>query len=423
MINYLWVGPPASREHGVICGQDTFGPKQFNGEHCNFWCLAEYAEHYHAVFADNKNVAVMPIEPYLAELISSTNPQITDYATRTLALFKILLSDERNRVRDRVTAKELLSFLLCFTEGGYVADSNVLLKDPAKLIARDHFSIPCFNTSGSFSMFNIDFWMLYSPPLFERTRLTLELHIDAIEALEQQYAKRTPAANNTERVKQAYTIEAFFALLGQATLSSPANRAGIELLATRGRGSSDAERYIDALSVEKHLFNTHKHATVLNQAFMYVQSLNFSALTHLLTSGEDINQTMDLKPFNNITLLHFAVWHKKPEAIPYLLSHKIDTSRQLTYTDIGKLFTASELAMHYYEAKLASGAPDATVFLQCYELLAAHADATETISASCGGGSASSLASSRLRLMPKAKPESEPEPERKPPPYKLFLHV
>ncbi len=395
MINYLWIGPPASRAFGVICGQDTLGPKLYTGETCNFWCLAEHAAHYSEVFKDDDNVTVMPIQPFLAELAVSDDEIIADYARRTQVFFDTLLSDDRNRVRDRVTAKVLFCFLLLYTRGGYVADSNILFNDPAKLTEREGLAIPCFNPSAGLRLSNVDFWMLYSPPLFERSRLTLHQYLDALGRLEARFTTRTAEENNTYPAKLAYTLETIFSLFVQPTLGSAPMSEGVELLAVRGKGEF-CTRYIDTLGVEKHLFNTHKHDARLDQLFLYIDRLNIPVLTHLLRSGEDINQTTDIDPYSHLSLLHYAVWQKKPESIRFLLDMGIDLTRQATRVKDGETqrFTALEFAQLYYDARMSKGAADADDYKHCLELLKAH-------TADVG------LAGDRLRLMPAPVKETD----------------
>lgn len=337
-INYLWIGPPASRETGVISGQDSIGPMTFKGENCRFWCLVAHADHYKTVFARQDNVTVMPIEPYLSTCAS-------DEAKRTQALFLKLLSDDRGSVRDRVSAKELFSFFLLAQSGGYVADSNVLLKSPELLAEYDCFTFACYSTRRTL-LADVDIWMMYSPPRFERTLLSLQELIAAFEGLETRgdttATAPVPGLFKTKDLNNAYSDASCRALLAPGL-----DQTGYWKISQENEG--DATAKLLGIGAEKHFFNTHRPDAALDQAFMYLQAGEFEALSYLLACGEDINQTMNQAPMQNLTLLQSAIWRQNPDAVAFILEHKPDLSKKATYGS--RNFTAAQFITFLLDLK------------------------------------------------------------------------
>ncbi|MDF1796918.1 MAG: hypothetical protein P1U63_10320 [Coxiellaceae bacterium] len=334
-INYLWVGPPASRRTGVISGQDTIGPMNFKGENCRFWCLATHADHYKETFSSQDNVTIMPIEPYLDACASDDANPLADEAKNTQTFFLKLLSGDRGSVRDRVSAKELFSFFLLTQSGGYVADSNVLFKNPELLVERDCFTFPCYRIRRAYPS-DVDIWMMYSPPGLERTLLSLQKLITSFTHIEARKTRPATAASRmfvSPKEHNTHTTAALLALLAPG-------RDRTDVWMTSQKTEHDVTAKLLTVGAEKHFFNTHKIDATQDQAFMYLQANELEALSYLLTHGEDINQTMNQLPIYNLTLLHSAIWRQSPDAVAFVLEHKPDLNKKAIHG--GRGYTAAQ---------------------------------------------------------------------------------
>lgn len=150
-INYLWIGPPATKAAKLEEGMDVSGPIQMAQKNkdnkIKFWCLKEYAVHYEKEFKD-KNIEVCAVEKLLEEKFKNA-----DKAKAVEKFQEIMiehLKKDRNKIRDRVMVKNALSILLLRLYGGYVMDTNntpIDSVDSVSLPAHHGFKFPLVEIS------------------------------------------------------------------------------------------------------------------------------------------------------------------------------------------------------------------------------------------------------------------------------------
>lgn len=339
-ISTIWVGPPASRDSGVVFGQDEFGVRQIaKTTAIKFWVLNEYIDTFKAKFADQPNITVRPIEAVVATTIKhARDVRIVAYATWIETAMASMLAPARNRVRDRVTIKEMVAFLLLHQLGGYVLDSNICPTTEGKSITfrtYDKLMLPAFKPAIC-SGLDMDVWMMYSPRHHARTLSSclrfqsLCEHSEFIHSIE-GYSRR------------------FYSLAGSNITSATLDLAhSLALPNMKGVGTWEARHdrstgiaTIDDLGCEKYYFNTHKYTHLQNEALFLIDAGRIKHLQILLDAGEDINQTHTHKPWYNYSLVHAAIHSKRADVLAFLLSKKPDLT--IAARCEGKSYTALQL--------------------------------------------------------------------------------
>lgn len=329
-INIIWIGPPASRETGVVCAHDEWGTTQVAKHNTvKFWVLNQYADAYREKFADHPAIKIRSIESIVSTVAKSgSNADIAAYANWIQCQMKRLLSKERNHVRDRVTVKNMVAFLLLYHLGGYVLDSNVCPMNsdkPIQFKAYDKFMFPKYKEriyGGS----DMDVWMLYSPRHFNRALrscLRFQSLTDQAETTHQRegYSARYHTLCGSNVVSAA---------LDRATVYSLPNLTDTDGWAAKCDHTTGIAK-VPELLCEKYYFNTHKHQAHQNQAFFLIQANRPIELQRLLKSGDDINQTVSSPPWRNYSLLHAAILWKSTEALSVILHHNPDMTLRANY--------------------------------------------------------------------------------------------
>jgi hypothetical protein len=170
-LNYIWIGPPPVAMEATDPAIDTYGPqemakaaKQSNTDYqVNFWCLHNQIQYYQEAFKGS-TIEVKSIENFLKD--ASDHPPIM--LKKLNEMKNTILTDDRNRNRDRVTFKCLFSLFLLAVKGDYVLDTNIRpIKnnhDKFNLNLQRHpeFRIPALNEVVE-NAEDTDCWMMYAP--------------------------------------------------------------------------------------------------------------------------------------------------------------------------------------------------------------------------------------------------------------------
>lgn len=148
-INYVWVGPPATKSSSDQPGSDiayVIEMMKFCKNPATYFCLDKHVEHFRALFAEKQvQINVESIESFLKKMTRSQDAEISLYAKKMLEILGIQLGPARNEIRDRVFFKDAFTFFLLAAQGGYTLDTNLRIVDPAKtftLEACDQFKAP-----------------------------------------------------------------------------------------------------------------------------------------------------------------------------------------------------------------------------------------------------------------------------------------
>ena len=337
-VHILWIGPPATRESGTICGQDTFGASQMaTDQPVNFWVLAEHVADYEEIFTKRPNIIVKPIEEAIASAgATDENKTIQAYADFVENMMSLLLNPKRNKVRDRVTIKDMMSLLLLSHYGGYVMDSNVGPANPdspTTFYPHDKLMFPAHKTP-VVDGFCMDIWLMYSPKGHARTLKSCQRLMASSEAAEVLHKE----TGYSERYDSALQHTIINAVLDIDAFGEPPNLEGVEYWAGIQK---PGVTIIPDTNLKKYYFNTHCHGTALNQAAFFIYNKYHNALKKLLAAGDDINQVCDVDDYTNLSLVHMAILYGNQSMLKTVLSYHPDLN--LKCTKKGRHYTALQL--------------------------------------------------------------------------------
>jgi len=169
-LNYIWIGPPLETNKENTFPIDTHGPKemdlaikQYPGQYkINFWCLEAQVTHYQTQF--DPSINVLSIEKFVTDMQATDSVR----ATKMNLIIQSLLDSARNRIRDRVTVKDLFSLFLLSARGDYTLDTNILPMKKAdssyqiNLPRHDVFKVPAIHFPVRQAE-DIDCWMMHAP--------------------------------------------------------------------------------------------------------------------------------------------------------------------------------------------------------------------------------------------------------------------
>jgi hypothetical protein len=201
-ISFTWVGPPPKE----LKGHDTAGPEQFilhfnttefsNATHAMFFFCLQQFEAYYQDYFKNKPIAVMSIETYVTKISLLSDEEDNQRANELRYLMRLLLSNKRNSIRDRVSIKNQFHYFLCYYQGGFVFDSNI---KPAKqfktLLNYSHFVAPRVPwTNASELETTLDVFALYSPQRDLLAKQVCDRHMTGLLKIEFTYTEKKSRA-------------------------------------------------------------------------------------------------------------------------------------------------------------------------------------------------------------------------------------
>lgn len=343
-INYIFVGPPtiqflknlnsstSNRPTTAITsisslpsGHDTKAPMQMAKKldpeqyRVNFWCLDEHEKFYEKALSSK--IYTRPIRDYLSN--EKTNPklkqpEIKSAADKVLQVMDTLLKSNRNRTRDRVTVKNILSLFLLMCEGDYVMDSNVRPSEEHKLnLPRyDKFYLPYLSAPHNV----IEVWMMYSPLNHPVPAAAFNYFYNAWLNAETIFAREGYSANYHKN-------------MGIIIVSAVAEGCR--------HGSYDCWRApfqscvsLTTIGVNKYYFNTHKFGVMENVPAIFRAAVSHNpVLLKEAANEESINLQVNTEISANETPLHWALENKNLPAVQFLLTQgaRIDLAAKYKY--------------------------------------------------------------------------------------------
>jgi hypothetical protein len=364
-ISFSWIGPPAQ-----LNGHDTDGPDQFikrfhsssfsNSTHeLSFFCLKKYEAHYKAHF-QRQPIQIHAVEEYLQKVLSSSDdPAVLTRAQELLSLMNVLLSSERDSIRDRVTLKNQLHYFLGYYQGGYLFDTNI---KPA----RDFRTLKCLNEFTIVSLCglkkpaelrDIDVYAFYSPVKNELIKDVFDTHLEGLKFIE---------AIHLNKRAQAYYLDIAFNLMS-TMFESWRIHGGSYWISIKISPKSDA---IPSLGVIKEQENTHKYE--LRKTYDREMELIDAVLNHGLFKGtllagfprrisQLILQYVDKEereqlhhqltgfrlPHHSYHDIFFQIEGKNYEKVQEYLNNGFDLQTQVTITEPNSRMIKNETILHF----------------------------------------------------------------------------
>lgn len=154
----VWIGPPVFDKggHDVFSTEtiDNFSKNLKNIPQKVFFCQSAYKAQYEKYFREkNISVYVMSVEDELNNFRNSQQSQqwLKAVTNDIQAIYaEIILNNERNTIRDRVSFKVIMSFWCMAIYGGYYIDSNVYAINSCLTFPSDNcFHYPIFKIEDS----------------------------------------------------------------------------------------------------------------------------------------------------------------------------------------------------------------------------------------------------------------------------------
>jgi len=129
-LNYIWIGPYKGNSSDVD-GPISMSLVQNSDYKINFWCLEQFQNQYKRHFSRQgyyaKEITVISIETYIKSLSSRIIDHNEKMLLNTARIFINQIADKVSScyIRDIVNAKNLISLLLLYYRGGFIADSSI----------------------------------------------------------------------------------------------------------------------------------------------------------------------------------------------------------------------------------------------------------------------------------------------------------
>jgi hypothetical protein len=199
IVHYIWVGPPP-KETGGEPGHDVLGPVKMaslnSSNPLQFWCLEEQQQKYIERFKQYKNITVVAIESFL-KIRQSKESIFFAEAAATMTILSEHLRLERNTVRDKVSVKNIFSLFLLLSQGGYVADTNII---PATSVRE--ISLPTLyelyvprSYNPDLQRYQIDYWIMYSQQAGLNIKTAFDCYVSRWQQVQKIYDQEKYSEN------------------------------------------------------------------------------------------------------------------------------------------------------------------------------------------------------------------------------------
>lgn len=312
-LHYTWIGPPPDnkgvRGHDVTCVKRMAEINQTNP--IKFWCLEAQAQHYQDEFKSHPNVEVCAVEAQLRE-DSLYETQYQRYAQVIHELMRMVLSDERNTVRDRVTIKDAFVTYLLMRHGGYTVDTNIEPVPGANVQFPEHdvFKIARVHHVNHKDMDDApECFLMYMPDnSYDKKKAQAVLNDYFTTAIKCEEERGRPGFD------YEYTLGCCY-ILGLYN-----QKADFFMGDSYTRDARDV--FFEELGVVKHYFNTHKaQYAKTDRPMIYSATLrgDLDRVAVMLNSGDDVNKAFSNDKVTNESLLHLAVRNQDGAMVALLI--------------------------------------------------------------------------------------------------------
>lgn len=323
--HYIWIGKPQTENISNLKG-DLKGPVAMaqqvdpNKTTLYFWCLKEHFDVFSQLLS-GKNIIVRSIDDYLEE--KKENP----YAQAVSELRSYLFSDMRGDIRDRVTFKEAISYLLLYLEGGYVLDTNVLPfdKDEISFPQCDAFHVTAIHRPVEKNR-DMDIWMMYSPPKNPAHAETALRHF-LFKIKEVEDKRKEESLNHT------FNYESYKTAVLDIVIESARSHAGLQYWIPRHLGGNyPIQLRVENPRIIKHYANSHYAADrkAIPLFHLAVSKNDIVAVKDLFNKYTfDINAVDETEKYTGITALNIATFYGYTEMAALLIAKGADVNIQL----------------------------------------------------------------------------------------------
>ena len=299
-------------------GHDLIGAISFAAHtKINLWYSERYSQNYHHQL---ENTAIKPrcIESYLREKITQGGELGKLAADVQTLLTQILDSEARGTIRDYVTAKEAFGFFLLATEGGVLADTNVLFT-AEKLAFSDYPNFRMLGFHGSVETdendADVDVCVMYSNPNNPAHAMrALKIYLKLMGDIE----NNPNISKNSEHYNQAVLH-----CVIKAALQKNYPDRDVSYFTALRLGRNFPVKIIDKnFRLLKRYYNTHgaQDRGVISDLVRAVVLRNTGDITRLLEAGADINEITHSEDYRNITPLNVATFYGYSEIVALLIA-------------------------------------------------------------------------------------------------------
>lgn len=379
-LNYIWVGDDPAKEkdassqsEGVI-GHDTqaviqMAKKVKPTQRIVFWCLDNQVPDYQRHLSTEKNIQVRSIEKFIEECMTSLRRDVADAAKKINEIMnKLLLTEGRNSIRDKVTVKEFFAFFVLKVLGGYTLDTNVMPQEHMEVNFPKvtSFCVPLIHHYHFLMKDVFDIWMMAAQPNDPIVNQTWDDFYLKWQELESTFSSKSEEYYNSMVKLAARSInsatektdktpiywQANLLPQNEDTEISTVNELGIVKKYYKTHAFKDSHELKTTAPIFKstltHFQPVEEKKVEMPDIFIAAAENNVTKLSELIVT-EDVNQKLSNHDCEGETPLFLAVRMKKLDAAKFLLENGAEINVTVKYKGHSK--SLNELISEISEEK------------------------------------------------------------------------